>query len=270
MNVFVYGDSANPATSQAAKPILEILRRRCVTAVAQPGLGDGLTLEHMLDAEILSRTDLIICLGGDGTIMRAARLQLGHAVPILGVNTGRVGFLAGIEPSEIQEGVNAAIDGKGVVEERLVLRASASSWEAFAINDVSLNKAPDRSLLSFEVRCDGEMMCRFRADGAVVASPTGSTAYSLSAGGPIAMPNADCIIMTPLCAHTLGAGSIVINGSSVLSLCADAPTPVFVDGIAMPPCDRIEVKKADFTAKIIRLYERDYYSLLHKKLSIKD
>jgi NAD+ kinase len=192
---------------------------------------DSLTAEHLKDSpyptltldEIGCAVDLAIVMGGDGTMLNIARTLSPCGVPMVGVNQGRLGFLTDLTLDNMQEKLAAILAGKFIVEERLliaarVLRGEEEVFRALAFNEVVVHRSHISSLVEFEVRIDGEYLYNQRADGLIVATPTGSTAYALSAGAPILHPSLNVLELVPICPHTLSNRPIVVNGSSVLEI----------------------------------------------------
>lgn len=267
MNIYIFGNAEKAQAPVIAERLIKLLESYGI----RPALSDSLAAKiyggggsDLSDA--VTGTDIILCLGGDGTILHAARAQAPHDVPILGINLGTVGFLAGLEPEQLESGIDRLLRGEYITEKRLVLSTYERGNEIYAINDITMHKQLAESLVRYAVYADGEIVSRFRADGVIVASPTGSTAYSLSAGGPIAMYNADVMIITPICPQTISARPIVVNGDSIIKIEADRPCTVNIDGRIDTEKRDLEVKKAPFTANMIRLQERDYSSLIYNKL----
>jgi NAD+ kinase len=179
---------------------------------------------QLLPAPLLAqKADLLIVVGGDGTLLKAAHVVAARPIPLVGVNLGRLGFLADITPEQVQDEIRAMLEGEFSTEERLLLEAAATrdgKTEARvpALNDVVVHKSDGGRLIEFETWVDGHFLCAYRADGIVVATPTGSTAYALSGGGPIVHPAMDAIALVPICPHTLGDRPIVVAGSSVIEI----------------------------------------------------
>jgi NAD+ kinase len=179
-------------------------------------------------------TDLLICLGGDGTLLRAARSVIPHEVPILGVNMGRLGFLAEVRAPELLDRLRDVLAGKHRIEQRAMLQATVSSWAAtyHALNDVVVGRSSVGRPVYVDVAIDGTRLAVHRCDALIVASATGSTAYSLSAGGPILHPESQDIVLTPVSSHLATARPLVLPPEAELHLTvsADMPAMLSVDG----------------------------------------
>lgn len=226
--------------------------------------------------------DLILVLGGDGSIMRAARRAAVLRVPILGINLGRVGYLAELDPDAL-DGIDDVIAGKYHVEKRGMLetvpvRGGQPMGEPrVALNDVVLSHGRLSHLLETEVICDGNSLGHYRSDGFVVSTPTGSTAYSLSAGGPVLAPNLHGFCLTPICPHSLVARPIIVPEDSLIEiryLCPlDATAHLTVDGVeaaVLLPSDGVLVRRSPLTADFVRLdsrREKSFYDILREKMS---
>ncbi len=222
--------------------------------------------------------DLAISIGGDGTLLGISRELAPHGIPVCGVNLGTLGFLTDIEINELEERLGNIISGQYVIEHRLMLAAYIKQQGmrkllGYALNDVVV-KANNLNMVGLELKLNSYKIADYRADGLIVASPTGSTAYSLSAGGPIVNPEAQVILLTPICPHTFYVRPIVINGTEeVLIRIKDTLHENFLtlDGAvnySVKAEDVIYIKKAPFSAQIVRFTDRNYYQVLVKKLLI--
>ncbi|MDO8466268.1 MAG: NAD kinase [Gallionella sp.] len=173
--------------------------------------------------EMANTMDLAIVIGGDGTMLNIARTLSPHQVPLIGVNQGRLGFLTDLTLENMQDSIAAMLDGKFVTEQRLllsarVLRNDVEVFSGLAFNEVAVHRNHISSMVEFEVRIDGEYLYNQRADGLIVATPTGSTAYAMSAGGPILHPSLDALELVPVCPHTLSNRPIVVKSTAVLEI----------------------------------------------------
>ena len=232
--------------------------------------GDGYTycpLETLFDD-----VDIIISFGGDGTILRTAGISQGTGLPILGVNLGKVGFLAEISPEEIKCIPEKIKSGKYEILERTAFSAQTNSGEKyFALNDVVVDRSSDTRILELSVSVDGIHAGNFNADGIILSTPTGSTAHSVSAGGPIVMPECDVIVLTPICPHSLTFRPIIIDGSKEVSLeVLNGPARMAVDGqsfVDVPKNSKITIKRRQDKIKIARFQNRTYFDILQKRLN---
>ena len=221
--------------------------------------------------------DLIVVLGGDGTLLSVARGVGVRETPLLAVNLGGMGFLMTTGPEQIFEALEAVLAGNYTVQCRTVLSGSVIRDEETvahhnALNDIVVNKAAIARLLQLEVVVDGEFMCGYRADGLVLSTPTGSTAYSLAAGGPVIAPTVEGFCLTPICPHTLSNRPVVVNESSefeIVFVGGDDSTFLTVDGqvgLNLRPDDRIVAKKADHSVRIIETQKQRFFDVLRNKM----
>lgn len=231
--------------------------------------------------EKLRECALACVLGGDGSMIHAAHRLLGLDIPLLGINFGHVGYLAELDIGEIDL-LDGLANGTYTIEERMMLAVEVCRDDGtvrsrmYALNDAVLSNGPIAKLLTFAMRLDGIDMQSFRADGIVIATPTGSTAYSLSAGGPILEPRLDCICLTPICPHTPGSRPILVRGDTKIELCRIQPkdTAVYLstDGSEVSTVcrgDTVRITRAAYTTKLIRLKDEGFLGVLRDKFSTK-
>lgn len=226
--------------------------------------------------EIARRAQLLVVVGGDGTILAAARQLAGHAVPIVGVNAGRLGFLADLPADAVPRHLGAILDGAYVEEQRRVLKLdldNSTAGPVSALNDVVVQKHDHGRMIEFTTWVDGRFVCAHRADGLVIATPTGSTAYALSAGGPIMHPALDAITLVPICPHTLTDRPIVVSGSAQIEVRIEGHPPmgaqVTCDGQAsreLGPGDTVRVALDANTISLLHPEDYDYFKILRNKL----
>jgi NAD+ kinase len=223
--------------------------------------------------------DLLVAIGGDGNLLRATRVISGCRVPIIGVNRGRLGFLTDVRPDQMLAALDAILDGDHLTEERLMLEASivdanGSSQRLNALNDVVLQKIASGRILDFETTVDGQYVNTHGGDGLIVATPTGSTAYALSCGGPIIRPDVAALVMVPICPHTLSDRPLVLPSSSQIrvrvSAGADGRAQVICDGEELGQLGSsqlLEVATAKETVTLLHPRDYNYYELLRSKLN---
>jgi NAD+ kinase len=232
-------------------------------------------------SEFAAGLDLVVALGGDGTLLRALGLVLTAQVPALGVNAGRLGFLAEVEPHGLRDALDAVLAGRYQVERRTTLAARVlvggeDLGEDLAINDVVLEKAARERLAAVAVRLgEGGQFARYAADGVMVASPTGSTAYSFSAGGPIVSPRLDTLLLTPIAPHMVFNRSLVLHPDEAvrLEVLPDNPVIEAVDGRAvreLAPGAVVEVRRGRYDALLVRIGRSDFYGLVRSKFRLAD
>ncbi|HEX7918164.1 MAG TPA: NAD(+)/NADH kinase [Gemmatimonadales bacterium] len=226
-----------------------------------------------------TKLDALITLGGDGTLLRGARRLDGQETPILGINLGRVGFLTTAARDSVAQAVEALAAGRYAIERRQVLRAMIKGADGSersltnALNDVVVHKGGVARVVRMRVLIGEEEVGPYSADGIVVATPTGSTAYSLSAGGPIVVPGVDALIVTPICAHTLAVRPLVIPASSEVTLEPIAPWAddllVSFDGqvgTTLVTGDKVHVRRADHRVLLVRLEGDGFFEVMRRKL----
>ena len=245
-----------------------------------PGGGEGLvetTQPHDLPGE---GCELALVIGGDGSILRAAELTHETSTPLLGVNLGHVGFLAEAEPEDVEFTIAAIVNRTYTAEDRLtlgvrVLVGKEVLFETFALNEASVEKAARERMLEVVVEVDGRPLSRWGCDGVVCATPTGSTAYNFSAGGPVVWPEVEALLMVPLSAHALFARPMVVAPTSVLAVEVLANTEGFgvlwCDGrrtVDLPPGARIEVRRGDRPVRLVRLHEAPFTDRLVAKFGL--
>lgn len=229
--------------------------------------------------------DLLITFGGDGTLLRGARLVGSRGTPIIGVNLGRVGFLTTATPDTLEEALAAVAAGAYQLEERQALETriigagGAERPGAVALNDVVVHKAGVARVIGIRVSRDDEEIGRYSADGIIVATPTGSTAYSLSAGGPVVVPEVDALVITAICPHTLAVRPIVVPGGSLITIELAPPWPptgsgaedVLIShdgqvGATLKAGDRVTVRRAASTVRLIRIGKEGFFARMRRKL----
>jgi len=221
--------------------------------------------------------NLVVAIGGDGTMLHAARLASPHAVPVLGVNRGRLGFLADIGSQDVRDRLDEILEGRYVQDRRAMLTATMSSARSTlsgqALNDVVLQKWQTGRTLDFETWIDGRYVNTHRADGLVVATATGSTAYALSCGGPILYPDLDALVLAPICPHTLSDRPIVISSSSQVEIRLlerlETQAQVICDGVSLGALaldGKLVIGPADTSVTLLHPQDHDYFRILRSKL----
>jgi NAD+ kinase len=221
--------------------------------------------------------DLLIVLGGDGTLLAASRLENERGVPILPVNLGGLGFLTSVTLEEMYPILEQVFAGRSRTSERVMLDVSVIRGDVLverhrALNDAVLNKATLSRMIDLKLTVNGEFVTDYRADGLILSTPTGSTAYSLAAGGPIVYPRVSAFLITPICPHTLTNRPLMVPDTSrieVVFMGPGEPVTLTVDGqvgIALAPGDRVEIVRAKQRLRLVRTPERTYYQILRDKL----
>lgn len=218
--------------------------------------------------------EVILSLGGDGTLLRGVQAAIRWDIPLLGVNLGRVGFLAEAEPENIEDVLRCLLEGSYSLEERALLDVQLQDQRWLALNDVVVSRGGYARLITLDALVDGDTAGRYVADGLVVATPTGSTGYSLSAGGPIVSPSVDCMVITPICAHSLQHRPCVVPGRAAIRLelgsDAEQHASLQVDGQScamLKAGDWATIRKADKRIRLIRTRPAHFFQLVRDKLT---
>ena len=274
------GHFAEPRIAESAMAALAALTKHgleVLVAADEPGqLGSA--VRAVPRADLVAQADFVIAVGGDGTLLDAARLVAGRDVPLLGINRGRLGFLTDVLPQDVAAGVDAVVAGRCATDQRRLLearlhRADGASARLLALNDVVLLRRETGRMLDFQTRVDDRYLNTHRGDGMVVATATGSTAYALSCGGPIVDPKLDVLVMAPICPHTLSDRPIVIPGGANIEIRSlDRGTglaEITCDGASLgdlQPGDRLEISAASESITLLHPPGYDYVRLLRSKL----
>lgn len=229
-----------------------------------------------LTKEQAEKIDIMISLGGDGTILSTARKVSMYDIPILGINLGHLGFLASAELCELKECIIKLSKSQYKIEERIMLECRVQKGEEekiyYALNEVVISKGTLARILEYSIKIDGKFYTKFMSDGIIVSTPTGSTAYSLSAGGPIISPTLSLISITPICPLSLGVRTMVIDSKNEVNVVLNKvyrPVYLTVDGQESQEISNIHkiyIKEASFKCKIIRINGYDYFKILRKKI----
>jgi len=230
-----------------------------------------------LDPKSAPQADLCVVVGGDGTLLAAARLMAEHQAPILAINHGGLGFLTEVTLDELYPALEHVLAGRFVIHDRMMMKASVRRGSAevaiyHALNDVVINKGTLARIIELEASVDGHYVTRFRSDGLILATPTGSTAYNLSAGGPIIFPNMNAIVMTPICSHTLTNRPIVLPPEVYIEITLRSTIDevyVTVDGqvgLKLELDDHLTIEKSDRVVQLIAPPGKDYFDVLRGKL----
>ncbi len=269
--------TGKPEPSEILKGLLPWLRERGIEAFPDIETASTLNIEGYSRSRIPSLSDLIIVLGGDGTLISVSRLVAEKGIPILGVNIGGLGFLTAVQKDELYGILDKVLSGECSVEERIMLKAcvhrhSECIAEYIVMNDVVVNKGALARIVDLKTYINHTYVATFKADGLIVSTPTGSTAYALSAGGPILFPTLNSIIMAPICPHTLTNRPIVMPDDILIEIVLKSRTEdVFLTldgqvGFSLRQDDLIEIKKSHYTTKLFIPCERDYFQILRTKL----
>lgn len=276
----IYGRVNNPGVIDSLKVIIAFLRQLNQDFVVEKETGKSLNDSSLpiIDHELLSdRCDLIIVVGGDGSLLHAAHTVVKNEIPVLGINRGRLGFLTDIHPTEVDK-IKAILNGEYILEKRFMLSAvvehnSTILGQSSALNEVALIPDSLPHMNEFEIYIDDKFVCSQHADGLIIATPTGSTAYALSGGGPILHPHLDAIVIVPMFPHTLSIRPLVIEGNQRVTVIVTPNNPypprLTCDSqgyIDIPPGSHITIQKKPERLHLIHPLDYDYYETLRSKL----
>jgi NAD+ kinase len=276
------GIVAKPDREEARSVVAELLRW-CAGRELEPvldketgWLAQDASVTSVPKPDLPAQVDVLLVLGGDGTLLSVARLVGDLGVPILGVNLGGLGFLTAFTLDELFPALEALLQGGLVVEERVTLGARVTRQgerlsEYAALNDVVITKSAMSRIITLSVSVEGQFATGYRADGLIVSTPTGSTAYSLSAGGPIVFPTMDAMVLTPICSHTLTNRPIVLPGTQALevTLLSDQDVMLTLDGqvgFALKRADTVEIHRAAARTRLLRGPQKHFFGVLRAKL----
>lgn len=269
-----------PAAQQLARKAVALIKaRRCqVLTTAATAAGAELSLPLCAtDAELAARADLLLVLGGDGTILRVARDTAGRDTPILGVNLGTLGFLTAVSARGLERTLDRVWAGECVVESRSLIQATGRLAQGrvaeLALNDFVISRGGVPRLIELEVRVNGDVLTSYRGDGLIVSSPTGSTAYSLAAGGAVVSPQAEVFALTPICPHTLSNRSVIVRLDArieVRLLSERVETSLSADGLVrtrLVTGESVVIRRSRHSTHLVRLPESSFFDTLRQKLS---
>ncbi|NLN79592.1 MAG: NAD(+)/NADH kinase [Armatimonadetes bacterium] len=277
------GLAPNPLKTDAVglvKRFVVWLEERHVTPVTIPEVAATIGRPDIsVDDDVIARSDLLVVLGGDGTMLRWSRLAAPHSTPMLGVNFGHYGFITEIEPDVMEESLSKVLSGDYHISERVVLCASVVRKDKpiatyYALNDVVVSKGPFARMASLRTYVNERFIVTYAADGIIISSPTGSTAYSLSAGGPVVHQDVSVLIVTPVCPHTLNVRSMVVPDTEKIQIigeCSQSESELMLTldgqlGERLGCEDVVEVGKAEFAAKLIQFNPHSFYDKLQTRM----
>lgn len=280
-NVGLIGRPGNTTVADTLEELQRFLESRSIKVIFDEDT--AAMLPHRSDLQVGTRTmlgeacDLIIVVGGDGSLLHAARSLARFNKPLIGVNRGRLGFLTDVSPQDITSKLDAVFAGDYSIEQRFMLsmevKASGSPLgESIALNDVVLHAGKSVHMIEFELYIEGQFVYRQRSDGLIIATPTGSTAYALSGGGPIMHPRLDAMVLVPMHPHTLSSRPIVVDGNSEIKLlmCSEGITPMVScdgqTGLSLRAGDWVYVNKHPFKLRLLHPPGHDFYEACRTKL----
>lgn len=278
----IFGNSFQPRKSQSLMRVLDFLRSKGASIIFDRTFYDFLTAEQNQELGNVGtfdgddfNADYVISMGGDGTFLKAA-VRVGiKSIPLVGINMGRLGFLADVLPGEVESALQAVLEGNYNIEEHTAIQISTSGGDFdgchYALNDIAVLKRDIASMIGIHTSIDGSFLVNYQADGLIVTTPTGSTAYSLSNGGPIIVPQTRTLCLTPVAPHSLNIRPIVISDSSTVTLEVESRSHnylVAVDGrsYTMHEGSTVTISKAPFVTRIVKPNGRRYFSSLRDKM----
>ena len=267
-----------PQALELARELAAWLRRHGLTVIAEGAAG---TLPDCTPAaskaDIIARADLIVVLGGDGTLLSVARLMQERTVPILGVNLGSLGFLTAVTTDELLPMMERILAGDYRIDQRMTLHVTLRRDDTVlaqrqVLNEAVITKGALGRIIDLDTSVDGQDVCVYKADGLIVTTPTGSTAYSLSAGGPIVHPSVGVIVLSPICPHTLTNRPMVLPDSALVRVAVRSPDEDVVltldgqEGMRLHSDDVVEIRKGTATVALVQSATRTYFDVLRSKL----
>lgn len=274
MKVAIIANTKKEGILKILPPFLEELKKNEIDAVLHESIKEIINEGYTFFPRdtLFDGVDIIISFGGDGTILHTAHLSLGTNLPILGVNLGKVGFLAEISPDEILSIPERLKTGSYQILERMAFSAETSTGEKyFALNDIVIDRSTDTRILELSIMVNGLHAGDFSADGIIVSTPTGSTAHSVSAGGPLVMPECYVTVLTPICPHSLTLRPMIVDGSKEVCLkVLNGIGRMAVDGqsfVDVPAGSEVCIKMSENTVKIARFDDKTYFDILHTRLN---
>ena len=278
----IFGNEYQTRKSTAAQKIFSLLSEKKADVYVEEVFYKFLTEGQKLNVPAAGTfrnldfdVDFVISMGGDGTFLKAASKVADRNVPIVGINMGRLGYLADITPTEIDKAIAMLYDGNFITESHAVIEASTHNNIAhgcpYALNDIAILKQDNASMITIHAKINNENLVTYQADGLIISTPTGSTAYSLSNGGPIIMPQTDVLCLTPVAPHSLNVRPLVIPASAEIVLDVESRSHKFliaVDGRSekLPEGTRITIRKAAHEVQIVKRRRRNYIATLREKM----
>lgn len=278
----VFGNEYQTKKSTAAQKILSLLSERKAEVYVEASFHHFLTKGQKLNVPATGvfttldfDVDFVISMGGDGTFLKAASKVGARNVPIIGINMGRLGYLADITPTEIDRAITMLYNGEFITESHAVIEVEVSKGKLsgcpFALNDIAVLKQDSASMITINAKLDDENLVTYLADGLIISTPTGSTAYSLSNGGPIIMPQTDVLCLTPVAPHSLNVRPIVVPASAEITLDVETRSHNFlvaVDGRSekLHESTRLTIRKAPYEVQIVKRRRHNYIGTLREKM----
>jgi NAD+ kinase len=277
-NAQVFAVAHRREAPMLALHVAGILRDAGVAVALEPTLAEheGAVGFAVIPPDRLGEADMALAFGGDGTVLRVVSYAARHGTPVLGVNMGQFGFITYCRPAEVETAIANVLSGNYHVEERLmlraeVMRAGACAATAYSLNEIVMQRGTHGKMMTIDISINDIPVVDYPSDGVMVATPTGSTAYNLSAGGPVASPTLDAMLLTPLTAHTLGARPLVLEAGNVvrIRIATRGEAVLVADGDSLfflEDSDEIVIRKAEYPAKLLLTSRNDFYERLRKRL----
>ncbi|MDO4208649.1 MAG: NAD kinase [bacterium] len=278
----IFGNEYQRRKSASAQQLLECLSRRQAVVYIEEGFCRFLSESQHVKADIAGTfrdldfdIDYVISMGGDGTLLKAASKVGARSVPIIGINMGRLGYLADVPATDIEEAIEGLYSGDYVTENHSVIEATAMRGSLSgcprALNDIAVLKQDNASMITIHARIDGKELITYQADGLIISTPTGSTAYSLSNGGPIIMPATDVLCLTPVAPHSLSVRPIVVPAKAEITLTVESRSHnylVAIDGRSekLPERTTLRIRRAPYEVKIVKRHGGGYITTLRGKM----
>lgn len=278
----IFGNEYQRRKSASAQQLLECLSRRQAVVYIEEGFCRFLSESQHVKADIAGTfrdldfdIDYVISMGGDGTLLKAASKVGARSVPIIGINMGRLGYLADVPATDIEEAIERLYSGDYVTENHSVIEATAMRGSLSgcprALNDIAVLKQNNASMITIHARIDGKELITYQADGLIISTPTGSTAYSLSNGGPIIMPATDVLCLTPVAPHSLSVRPIVVPAKAEITLTVESRSHnylVAIDGRSekLPERTTLRIRRAPYEVKIVKRHGGGYITTLRGKM----
>lgn len=271
MKIALFPKVDKETTKRIAQGVIDFLTERNVMVVVDDEHAEMFNLPPLSNVDF-KELQFLISMGGDGTILRLLHHYQKFDIPIIGINVGHLGFMADIPVSDIYPSLTDLLDGAYEIENRMMLDAQHNEKSGFALNDVVIHRSSNPNLVELAIKVDGKHINTFESDGIIVATPNGSTAYSLAAGGPILTPQLEAVALTPICPHTISNRPIVLmphHEIQIQYLTSGHDLDIVYDGISqgkMQAGDALTIKKHKKMLRIVRLGRHDYFATLRTKL----
>jgi NAD+ kinase len=276
-NIAIFAKIHDPRCRDVAIELVQWLRERGLTPLPEEHLARQISFREPLPADIIDQAELVVVLGGDGTLISVARMVGERGLPIFGVNLGSLGFLTEITLDELYPALESCLKGDYSISERMMLSATVERdgdliSENRVLNDAVINKGALARIIDLETTVNDNYLTTFRGDGVIVSTPTGSTGYSLSANGPILHPELDCFVICPICPHTLTNRPLVVSGDAIITValkCMNEDVCLTLDGqvgMKLQCGDVIRIARSKQRTRLMISSSRDYFEILRTKL----